>query len=362
MKEKKNRICLLTIWHVGNYGAELQTYCTVRCLKKFGSVKVIDFRLSDLEEHAPNNVFRKLAWFIIKNWNLTNIKNCLFWYRYIPSTKRYKSLNELTNNPPIADYYFVGSDQVWNTEITGEYAPAFFLNFAPAESICASYASSFGANNWRGSGELSILAKNNLSLFKKISCRELSGVKILRNQFGLEGVNVLDPTLLPCNYNELTGIIQPSETLVYYPLSKNDEMVVFCEKLAKHMGLALKNANKKTIIANRFLWNRRSISQWLRMIGGARFVVTPSFHGLTTSIIQHRQFMVIVTEKLIIERSSRIVDLLNLLDLSDRFFTSYEEAWRSRVWEKEIDYEVVDKRLASLRVQSLEFIKSIFGE
>lgn len=362
MKRNNNRICLLTIWHVGNYGAELQTYCTVKCLQRFGSVKVIDFRLTDLDRSMSNNILRKVVWYIIGNWNLAKIKNSIFWKKYIPTTKRYKSLEELTSNPPLGDYYFVGSDQVWNTVITREYAPAFFLNFAPSKSIRASYASSFGANSWNGNEYISEIAKRNLDNFSKISCRESSGVSILKNQFGVNGVNVLDPTLLFDNYDELTGEIHTNDTLAYYPLSKNDGLTMFCEKLAKQMGLVVVNANKKTIIANRYLWNRRSISQWLRIMGSAKFVVTPSFHGLTTSIIQHRQFIVVVTEELILERCSRIVDLLSLLDLNDRFFTSYEEAWESKIWEKEIDYRKVDNKLTKLRKQSFEFIKSVFVE
>ena len=41
-------IALLTIWHIGNYGAELQTYCTVKALEQLGhKVKVIRYDLKD---------------------------------------------------------------------------------------------------------------------------------------------------------------------------------------------------------------------------------------------------------------------------------------------------------------------------
>ena len=42
------KIALLTIWHDGNYGAELQTYATIKILKELGhDVEIIDIRLSD---------------------------------------------------------------------------------------------------------------------------------------------------------------------------------------------------------------------------------------------------------------------------------------------------------------------------
>ena len=42
------KIALFTIWHVYNYGAEMQTYATVKALKLMGhDVEVIDVRLVD---------------------------------------------------------------------------------------------------------------------------------------------------------------------------------------------------------------------------------------------------------------------------------------------------------------------------
>ena len=35
----------MTIWHCGNYGAEMQTYATVKALRKLGhDVEVIDYK------------------------------------------------------------------------------------------------------------------------------------------------------------------------------------------------------------------------------------------------------------------------------------------------------------------------------
>ena len=37
--------------------------------------------------------------------------------KYLHLTQRYNSFQELLNNPPEADIYFCGSDQIWNTQI-----------------------------------------------------------------------------------------------------------------------------------------------------------------------------------------------------------------------------------------------------
>ena len=40
------KVALLTIWHEKNYGAELQTYATIKTLTERGhDVKAIDYRL-----------------------------------------------------------------------------------------------------------------------------------------------------------------------------------------------------------------------------------------------------------------------------------------------------------------------------
>lgn len=54
----------------------------------------------------------------------------------------------------MADYYIVGSDQVWNEEITGDYQFSYYFDFVPDGKKIISYATSFGKN------ELTIDSKN----------------------------------------------------------------------------------------------------------------------------------------------------------------------------------------------------------
>ena len=44
---------------------------------------------------------------------------------------RYSSLENLKNNPPHADIYMTGSDQVWGPVSTGVYDSAYFLSYVP---------------------------------------------------------------------------------------------------------------------------------------------------------------------------------------------------------------------------------------
>lgn len=351
------RIALLTIWHVGNYGAELQAYATCRILEQLGhEITIIDFREN---EHPNETLKNKLARYI-SSCTLTHYKFSAFWNKYLPKkTRHYHCYEDLVADPPHADLYLVGSDQVWNYKITADKAKAFFLAFGPDKVKRSSYASSFGMNEWNASPQLTTTAKYMLSKFVAVSCRESSGIKILKDVFNVDGVEVLDPTLL---FSEYFGINSHNSkqdgTLAYYPLSLNNELTSFSKDLASELGLRPNNINKKLLITNTIAWNRPSIKQWVNSIARASFVVTPSFHGLAFSLIFRKQF-IIVNNNINQERKVRMTDLLQTLSLEDRYFDSIEEAKQSKIWERTIDYDAVSSQLQKMQSSSISYLNKM---
>lgn len=348
------RIALLTIWHCYNYGAELQTYATVRALKELGhDVVVIDYRLSP--RTSLNGLLRKLSK-ALHYVAPVELKFHLFWHKYIPHTRYYGNIEDLTADPPKADLYLVGSDQVWNPQITGDRAPAFFLVFAPKEQALASYASSIGTDTWLGGKAITSIAKEQLDRFKGISCRESQGCQIIKETFGLSAAQVLDPTLLHQSYPELTGKIYKNNTLVYYQLSETPSLKAFAERKAAEMGLEFVDVNKQTRLTPTFGWNRRSVQQWIKAIAESKYVITHSFHGVAMCLLHHRQFVAIYTSG---NRIARLQHLLCLVGLQDRLFTSIEDAQKSDVWFNSIDYDRVDALLENQRESSWKYLKQI---
>lgn len=350
------KISLLTIWHIQNYGAEMQAYATCKVLRNLGcDVELIDYRI---DEVVSCNILKSAVRNFINSLTPNNFYFQRFWKRYMPMVKRYRNIGELRRNPPQADLYLVGSDQVWNPDITGVSAPAFFLDFGSEKQRRASYASSFGFAQWGQPSNITYSANKALHRFERLSCREITGVNILKETFNLEGVRVLDPTLLLDDYSIVIGAPEEKNIITYYPLSPNAEIEGLCNKLSRELGRPVVNVNKKKVLRN-FVICRTPIEKWLEGIASASLVVTSSFHGLTMSILHKRQFVLIMTDKLILERSSRVVDLLKELNLVERFFTSVEEAYNSRVWETPIDYVAVNKRLCELREESMSYLKSL---
>ena len=242
------KIALLTIWHCGNYGAELQAYATYKALVSLGhEVELIDFPLwggqrKSLKLHLADFIGRISP---------AEKKFRQFWGTYIPhATRIYWSAEDLRQNPPKADMYVVGSDQVWNTSITRGLAASFFLDFGPEEVKRFSFSSSFGVSNWDADAELTEIATKRLHSFVGVSCRESVGIEILRDTFKVAGaVHTADPTLLHPDYGEITGAIKEQPTLAYYPLAPNDIVLEkCCKEMANRLHLRLMNANPYTFI------------------------------------------------------------------------------------------------------------------
>lgn len=348
------KIALLTIWREKNYGAELQAYATVKVLQQLGhDVEMIDIRLSDCSH--PN--WKGRIGRFISQLGPSHKKFCSFWNKHIPTTKRYKSLKEIQANPPQADIYIVGSDQVWNPKLTKEFTTLYFLNFGDKNVKRISYASSFGTDKWNYT-DLKEEVKSLLDRFSHVTCREDSGVEILKKEFGVIANQVVDPTLLLEDYQELTGETTERDTLVYYPLSTDPELEAYSQTLAKELNLEPVNNKQSTAMLGFAEWDRVSIAEWVKNIAEAKFVVTRSFHGMVFSILHKRQFAVLAGSH---GRSTRLTSLLKILGLEDRFFNSIEELNNAKPWTKEIDYKIVYPKLLEIREQSINTLKESIG-
>lgn len=342
-------IALLTIWHEMNYGAELQAYATIKMLQRLGHhVEMIDIRLSDC--HKPNLNGRIGQ--IISGLGPAHKKFDHFWKKHIPVTRRYRSIKELQSNPPQADMYMVGSDQVWNPDITGLFAKLFFLDFGGNNVKRVSFASSFGTQEWE-SDRLTEEVEQLLRRFNNIGCREQSGVDILRKTFGVHSTLTIDPTLLFDEYSELTGPLTSKNTLVYYPLSNDPELMEYAGSLSVKLGLELVNNKRTSNVLGRFTWDRVGIEEWVRNIAESQFVITRSFHGLVFCILYRKPFAIIANKN---NRGARLQNLLLQLGISDRYYDTFHDCNEARPWNTPIDYDAVHAQLAMLRSETYNYL------
>lgn len=345
------KIGLITMHAVDNYGSTLQTYATIRKLEEMGhEVEIIDYRIP-----VPLSFLKKVLLYP-KHIKFAGFRK----KHYHHITKEYHSMDELRQDSPIADCYLVGSDMVWNSEITKETAKSFFLDFGEKNVIRAAYAPSFGMLKWEDTEWLQ--KEEALSLLKQfqfLSVRETFGMDILQNEFGINtATQVVDPTLLFDNYPELTGVIKQTNDLIIYKLLANSPG--FYDK-AKEVGRLLNNTPRSIGSIRRIKGIKCSypegVEEWIRRIGGAKYVITDSFHGTVFSILYHRQFILYEKSP---KLTSRMRSILMLLGLEDRIVPNEATPMeiKNKLLEK-IDYNKVQSCLTELRKTSNDFLTQI---
>lgn len=327
------KIGIITIFNVPNYGAILQCYALTKYLEDLGH----DVFLYEVSFSKSNRFIRYLKKKMLL-FNMTDFVNS----KLPPRT---------TNLSTAADLYMVGSDQVWNPDILGAKIETFMLSFAPQGAKKVAYAASFGSDRWFDDSMYN-RAKQLLSDFKYLTVREGSGVELLKRQFGLRAYQVLDPCFLLDNYRALTSDkIQEKEQLTTYKLVYSYDWHLKVKGLACTLGCSLLELNPRYIKTKGDIrgLNVRfyPVPFWLSSIASAKYIVTDSFHGCVFSLLFHKQFVVLPGIK---ERSTRLLSLLTLLNLTDRISYSVDDC--EAILRKEIDYKIVSNTLNRLREES----------
>lgn len=341
------KVSILTYHREDNYGATLQAYATYRAVASLGhEPEFIDLRLP----YAPSIVSRLV--FALKRHRFNNFRKKFFKNL---SYKTYFSVDELRKNPPESDCYLVGSDQTWNPQIAGKLLPAFFLTFGPGNVKRVSYATSIGLNQWEKSDYISDdEIRNAVEKFDSLLLRETSALEICRNIFGREARQVVDPVLLFKDYPELTGDIKSSGEIIAYKLIDDPEFYGMARKVSASLNMPIRSIGSVRHPKGFRADYPESVERWVQRLASAEYVLTDSFHGTVFSLLYHRPFVIYVGDP---NRVTRIKSLLDLTGLSDRILNhgaTTEDMLR--VANTPVDWNSVDKKLESMRAESLSLL------
>ena len=342
------KIAILTFSHAKNRGAHMQCYALSRVLRDWGhKVEIIHIELP----HSKMSIKGYI------DMLFTNIQNIRFRSKFYPKISRtYHSAEELKSNPPEADLYIVGSDQVWNPELTKQFgATAFFFDFLDNNQKRISYAASFGKSKWDSTKEDEQI-KNLIHKFNAISVREQDATDICKDTFGIDAKTVLDPVFLPDNYDSIVGKKRKdSNNIVYYPLCLNEQtnkiMLAVKNELQSNVISYVRSTKGKGFKVRMFT----HITNWLKDIRNAKIIVTNSFHCMAFCIIFNKKFIVTPPYR---GRENRMLSILSQLGIENRYVSSIED-FNKRKSELlgEINYDAVNKKLHILHSDSLDFLK-----
>lgn len=296
---------------------------------------------------APHEVIRKNTDRFIKQY--INKYNCVDWTSGIANK---------------FDAIVVGSDQVWRPEYSQPVEFSFLSFLGDSKIKRISYAASFGVDECEYTeGQLKVCSSF-LKKFDAVSVRETSGVKLCSDYFGVNAVQMIDPTLLLSadDYRSLinNAITKTSKgNMLVYILDKTEEKIALVNRIAKEKGLtpfwldSPDEQNEKSPLKERM---KMSVEQWLRSFDEAEFVLTDSFHGCVFSIIFKKQFLAIGNR----ERGlSRFLSLLKQFSLKDRLLLSFNGYKENTSL---IDYDRLYDKLHFLQKQSNLFLKTNLNE
>lgn len=376
------KIGIMTLWGAfDNYGQQFQVFALQHFLRKRGHDAFIiryeykkDVRKKKWYEHFYTIKYLFDCEFIKskvqKFFNKVDEKSINrgfseFADKYIIfSENLYHNFNDLQKNPPEADIYIVGSDQVWN--YSSQYKPysnkirAFFLDFGKEHIKKIGYAVSFGRDKY--GKYLQRFVKPLLEKFDYISCRENQGIKIL-NSMNIKSSLCLDPVFLNSK-NEYLGLIKNQETLenekfILLYLLGNSTKVDFdkIDEFAKEQNCKIIFIPGKGLKQNRYKEHFPNPVQWLWYMNNAKFIITNSFHGTAFSIILNKNFCVLpLSGKNSLKQNDRLFSMFELLEIDKKFIGFNKENLIQKInWEK-INQNIKSKN------QQIDLLKIIQGE
>lgn len=360
------KIGILSRHSVANYGSILQAYALEKTLKDLG-YEPININYTPKCEVGGNlaktllevskwrkNIFMKSFFYCYQYISCTITFNRFKKYRdeLLKQTKMYISSDELRNDIPNVDLFCTGSDQVWNILYNNKIDDTYFFDFLPDECYRISYASSFGGYKFEHNDIEKY--KNYLEKYSYVTVREDSGLEILKS-FGIDGKQVLDPTLLLSERDWKTisseGKIKGDYILVYQ-LRHNKNFDHYAKELSLKTGLKIVRIS--TMFYQKFkngtFCYLPSPAEFLWYINNAKCLLTDSFHGTCFAVNFHTPFIEILPGRF----NSRNESLLRIMGLEDRILKDYQDF---DIYDKVIDWEKVDKKLNTLRNKSLEILK-----
>lgn len=329
-------IGIITFHCADNYGAMLQAYALKQYLRK----QEIS---ADIVRYEPPFMTGRHWWIpyipsgglyeILKNgWNgwkrnlevgrkflEKRIKMKQFRKQYLVESRQRKLLfvNQLKRLK--YQYYIVGSDQIWNPDITWGLRRAYFGAFRNKyKRRVIAYAASLGK-----AGLSSVYDKQFselLSYVDDISVRECAALSYINKFCKKKIAVVLDPVFLLKSeeWQKIEKLPNEKGYIFAYMTEDNQDLVVYLKNLSKSKNLCIiTNSGRKELKGDNIVIDyTMDPAQFLGYIHNAKYVVTNSFHGTAFSIIFKKNFMAFNHSSV----GERIINILTLHDLEKRLY------------------------------------------
>lgn len=330
---KKYNVAVMGWFWVPNRGAILTNYALNEAIKELGyNVKTINYMEPHLQKICyKNSIAEKFA------------------KKYLSLTNKITTRNGLVNLNKRFDTFIVGSDQLWRWLFKKHPLGHLFLNFVDFDKKIISYATSFGTEKYDGPKYAKQLRQFYLKRFDAISVRETSALSVLKNDFGIDGTQVLDPVFLidKSKYEKIAQDSKQKDTnyIAYYFIFSNKRK----ENVVK---LAEQHYKTRSIDIKQDL----PVEDWLYYIKNCNILITDSFHGTCFATIFNKKFIAI---NIIDEKPVRFETILNITNMQDRFLYKPEEIENKKYLFDDIDWKVANINLEKEIIRSKNWLKDV---
>lgn len=348
-------IGLTGVWYGANYGSVMTYYALYTILTRLGcSVLMID------KLHVMDN-----------DWEMyPKLHSRVFAAKHYPAISPSLKAHEMKLLNRYCDAFLMGCDQVWNYAIAKNFGLNNYFDYVADDKKKLSYASSFGHNTSFTPTEMMPVVTKLFHRFDAVSVREEDAVQVLKNEFGVEGTQVVDPVFL-LEQEEYDAIIADSKAqesekyLLSYILDPTPEIREALLYVAKKKNLKLINMldgyGYRSFEKNKEKLNLPNIVEnldaptWLWYIKNAEFVITDSCHGASFSLVFERPFVAIANKERGVSRFESLVDVFGI---RDRYIHDVKRLQREEKLLEEMDYSGIRRIFAMEKKRSLEWLKN----
>ncbi len=365
-------IGILTFYWADDYGALLQCYALKTYMSRFDNTAVIPYYPKNLRyryrllKYSRSDKMRKKIRMVVHQLRTKEFYSRLaaklrmahFRRRFL--TADFRKLDSARSIPayrPGISAYIVGSDQVWNPEITEGLQEGYFCAFPKPEGArFIAYAASIGSERLDVAYDARIARY--FENFAAVSVREGTSASYIEKLYGREPETVVDPVFLleKKDWEQLlkNKDLSKKNYIAVYDTEYNEEMAHYIASLREKLRLPVLvlRAEKRY-----YDWGGQEEYargcgplEFLEYLYHAAYVVTNSFHGTAMSIIFHKSFAAFPHSK----RNARLEWLLHAAGLESRMAHTIPEGVQGM---EKVDWHQVDKALQEEIERSRSFIR-----
>ena len=293
------KILTLTTQYANNMGALLQCYALSNYINKIDDAEceVIDYHPEDAGKswnlfHKPTS-FRDFAKMCVTTLMLNhylprykrNKEVRRFINEYIPLTSCKYNAKSIISNPPQADIYICGSDQIWNPALFHDDL-TYYFNFIKGRKKIAYAASATKEWNHDFANKIRPLLQD----FSAISMREDVNLDQVSNLSGLSVSTAIDPVFLLSSEEwvkiaEAPIITEPYILCYFIGSDKRYDDIARLIKNKTGYKIVHLNVNLQSHIKADYEMRDVNPRKFVGYIANAKYVLTNSFHCTAFSII-----------------------------------------------------------------------------